>query len=249
MDKTAFYCYFYDMKESVALKIMDKVKNDYEEIAAHFSQTRGNVWQDILFIKNYVKSDMNILDLGCGNARLLRMIGDLNIDYTGIDFSEKLIAHAKAGFDQKSGRHFVVGSALNLPFENESFDLVISIAFLHHIPSKKLRLKAMEEIARVLKPEGITIITVWNLWQKKYYKYVIKNILLKVLGLSRFDFNDALIPWKKGVFVERYYHAFTMNELKNLARKSFLKIEDIGYTIKNKKRPNIFLIAKKPGRK
>jgi SAM-dependent methyltransferase len=91
---------------------------------------------------------------------------------------------------------------------------------LHHIPSHELRLKFLSEARRVLKKNGIAVFTVWNLWQKKGIKFQIKYFLLKILGLSRLDFRDVLVPYSaKNAKIFRYYHAFTKKELKDLFLK------------------------------
>jgi len=148
------------MKKAYADYLIKKTENDYNTIATDFSNTRHSFWSDSLFLLEYIKKNEKLLDLGCGNGRLYKMVQQLSLDYTGIDISSELIKTAKESFPETK---FVVGSALDLPFENESFDKVISIAVLHHIPSLKLRIKFMEEGYRVLKKDGQMIITVWNL--------------------------------------------------------------------------------------
>ena len=98
-----------------------------------------------------------MLDLGCGNGRLYKMIEKLNVDYIGIDLSENLIKKAEELYPNAK---FYVASALDLPFPDNMFDKIISIAVLHHIPSYKLRIKFMEEAYRVLKKDGQLILTV-----------------------------------------------------------------------------------------
>lgn len=233
------------MQNSTALEVIEKVKSDYDDIADQFSATRNALWSDILFINDYVKDGDRVLDLGCGNGRLLKLLKEKNITYTGIDISEKIIIQAQSLFTENDKIKFLVGNALELPFDDNEFDVVISVAFFHHIPSNELRLKTLKEVRRITSNDGVIIMTVWNLWQKKYFKFVLKNILMKIFGKSRLDFKDALIPWKKGKNVDRYYHAFTLSELRKLVNGSLLKLVDVGYTIRDKKRPNLFFIAKK----
>jgi ubiquinone/menaquinone biosynthesis C-methylase UbiE len=232
------------MKEEVAKRILNKVKADYSEIACQFHQTRQSFWKDLNFFKKYIQSGDKVLDVGCGNGRLLNLIQNQKVKYVGLDASPQLIKLAQQAFPEYQ---FVVGDALDLPFDDNSFDKVFAIALLHQVPSKKLRAKAIQEIQRVLKKDGLCLLTVWNLWQKRYFKYVIKNFFKKIIFLSKLDFKDALIPWKKDGQgkVWRYYHAFTLREFINLARQSNLEIIEAGYTERDKLKPNLFLIAKK----
>lgn len=242
------------MKEKYAKFLLDKTQQNYNRIAEHFAKTRSYVWSDLEYLKKFVKANDKILDLGCGNARLLKLLKHKNIDYVGVDNSEKLIEIAKNNWRLAIGNwqlgkrqpKFLIGSALDLPFEKDLFDKVFSIAVLHHIPSKKFRLRFLKEAKRVLKPNGLLIITVWNLWKFNCLNFQFKHIFLKLTGKSKLDFKDIFYPWKslKGeILVQRYIHCFTKRELKRLAKKAGFKIKEIGFLGKQKR--NIYLIARK----
>jgi len=237
------------MRKEYAKYLLKKTKRDYEEIAEHFSETRVKLWKDIIFLADFVKDGDKILDLGCGNGRLFELFRDKKIDYIGIDLSKKLIEIARDKYKNYPNVKFLVRDALDTGFDENSFDLVYSIALLHQIPSKKYRLQSLNEVNRILKSEGFLILTVWNLWQKKYIKYVLRTFILKlkIPFLTKLDFKDTFIPWKKrnGTTINRYFHAFTINELKGLIKKAGFKIIDIGFTKRDKKQPNIFIIAQK----
>ncbi len=181
------------------------------------------MWQDLEFIKKYISNGDKVLDLGCGNGRLIDLLKDLDIKYVGIDSSEKLISLAK----QKYPKHeFLKANALKLPFKDNSFDKIISIAVLHHIPSRELRLKFLKEIKRVLKPNGKLVLTIWNLWQPMFFKYHWKYFILKITGKSKLDFFDIFYPWKdqdRNVIVERYIHCCTSLGLRAYALISGLR--------------------------
>ncbi len=145
------------MREVYAKYLIDKTKKDYNKIALDFSNTRQSFWNDSLFLLKYIKKNEKLLDLGCGNGRLYKMVKDLGVLYTGIDLSEDLVKKAQESFP---GINFITGSALDLPFDDNSFDKVISIAVLHHIPSLELRKRFFKEAYRVLKKDGQLILTV-----------------------------------------------------------------------------------------
>lgn len=203
------------MKEKTAKKILIKVKRTYEEIAEDFAKTRNEAWPEFGKFQKHVKSHFKVLDLGCGNGRLFEFLRP--IDYTGIDSSENLLKEAKKRYPDVS---FVNGDMLEIPLKDNEFDMVFCIAALHHIPSKNLRKKAVSEIKRVLKKDGILILTIWNLFQKKYIKYLFKSFVIWLLTLGKYDWNDTFIPWGKDK-IPRYYHAFTKKELLKLLKKDF----------------------------
>jgi len=102
-----------------------------------------------------------VLDLGCGTGVLTRMIAD-QLDSEsggvslGIDAAAKMINVARK--KRESGACcFEVAAAEDLPFENESFDAVVSSLFFHHVPLD-LKEKSLFEAFRVLRPQGRLVI-------------------------------------------------------------------------------------------
>ncbi len=237
------------MNPSYAKYLMEKTKQDYEKIAESFSESRKELWPELEELKKYIKDGEKILDLGCGNGRLFELFsaqgrpasGGKNIEYLGVDFSEKLVNRAK----EKYGNYFKVADILNLPFQDNYFDSIWSIAVLHHIPSEQLRLQALQEIKRILKTNGKLIMTCWNLYQLNYLKLLFKFTLIKLLRRNKLDFKDIFMPWKN-TETQRYYHAFTKKELKKLFQKAGFKIEELRHLKRNNKKTNILMVATKP---
>jgi SAM-dependent methyltransferase len=93
-----------------------------------------------------LKPGDRVLDVGCGKGFLLYELTQAvpGIEVVGLDISEYGIAHAK-----EEVRPFLrVGHARQLPFEDKSFDFVISMATLHNLPIHDL-FSAVKEIQRV----------------------------------------------------------------------------------------------------
>lgn len=228
------------MDRKYAKFLLQKTRKDFDLIAPDFSRTRWSIWAEFENFREYLKDGDKVLDAGCGNGRLLDLFKDKNIDYVGLDFSKGLIEIAR----KKHSQHrFVVGDVLDLPFSNDSFNIVFSVAVLHHIPSKEFRQKVLKEARRVLKPGGTLILTVWDVWgKKKAWFNVLKHSFLKILGQSKLDFLDVFVPW--GDKALRYYHYFTKTELVNLVKEAGFKIEDSGVA-RNERgtRSNIYVVA------
>lgn len=228
------------MKLEYAKYLINKTKDYFDKNVEGFSGSRKELWPEFEELKKYIKEDERVLDLGCGNGRLFELFKNKNIEYAGVDFSEKLIEKAK----EKYGDYFIVADAFGLPFPGDSFNSIWAIAFFHHIPSKQLRLKALEEIKRVLKKNGKIIVTCWNFYQFHYLRILLKFTLRKFFGLNKLDFKDILLFPKK-LKVQRYYHAFTKKELKKLFQKAGFRVEELKYLKRNKKKTNILIIATK----
>lgn len=235
------------MDEKYSLYLLKKNVQDYNFIAEHFANSRYSIEPESNFFEKYIVEKDDILDLGCGDGRLFQIFKDKKINYLGVDNSEKLIEIAK----KKNPKiNFQVADALRLPFLDNSFDKIFSIAVLHHIPSKKLRLQTLKEIKRVLRPKALLILTVWNLQEKKLAKkLLLKYTLLKLIGKSRLDFRDIFFPWRgidRRIVLHRYFHFFSEKGLKNLVDQSGLKVKETGIIRrKEANNSNIYLIAEK----
>lgn len=230
------------MKPEYAHYLLVKTREDYNLIADEFSTTRQNIWQETRFLfDDYLIPGDKVLDLGCGNARYYPLFKEKSVEYIGIDSSKDLIQISK---DMYPDADFRVEDALNLSFPDNYFSDVYSIAVLHHLPSRELRLKFLNEAKRVLRPGGLLILTVWKFYQIKQWLFLLKYTLLKIIGKSKLDWKDILEPWGKKA--ERYYHWFSKKELEELIKETGFEIEKSGI-VKNKKRnrQNIFIVAKK----
>jgi len=94
--------------------------------------------------------EKDILEIGCGNGFGGYLLNQLQPkSYIGLDVMEEQIAIARKNYPQYQ---FIVQDADNLSqFANASKDVVIIFGVLHHIPAWR---KVIDEIARVLKPNG-----------------------------------------------------------------------------------------------
>ena len=214
------------MRTSAETRLLKIVKDNYREIAAEFDATRKKyVWPELEKILENIKPGSHVLDIGCGNGRLLENLKDKKVSYLGVDNSEELINLAKINYPENNF-NIVDVLELNKVVKNK-FDLIISVAMLHHLPGKNLRLQALEQMKEATKSDGRIIFSVWKLWgNKKYRKYLYKNIWQKIIRKTDLDYGDILFPWKNGkgeTISERYYHAFTKKELKDLLKKTGFK--------------------------
>ena len=96
------------------------------------------------------------LDVGCGEGRFCRVLRDRGIDTVGLDPTPALLATARA---RDTTGTYVEGLAEHLPFDDASFDLVVSYLTLIDIPDVQA---AIREMARVLAPGGTLLIANLN---------------------------------------------------------------------------------------
>ncbi|PIT89514.1 hypothetical protein COU23_03560 [Candidatus Kuenenbacteria bacterium CG10_big_fil_rev_8_21_14_0_10_36_11] len=286
------------MNSETAKKLIELNQNSYSQIAKVFSDSRNFPWHEIKnVVRKYVKPCDKILDLGCGNGRLLKSLEKLkNFSYTGLDNCSSLIEKAQAIFlssdiscssfpnsllsfprvqicqwqIERESRNiiFINDNILNLDqFNSNEFDIIFMMASFHHIPSQELREKLLQDIKRILKPNGFLIMTNWNLWQIGAKKNVWTSLLSSLLSLlsssrkrgsrlintrsqirSEMAIKDIITLWQNQFPL--YYHAFTKRELKKLLQKTNFEVLENYYVKQGQKARwwngyNILTVAKK----
>lgn len=232
------------MELDVAKKILQKTAEDYKKISKEFIQTRKRPWSSFFGFKKYVKNNDKVLDVGCGTGRLVETFKGTDVEYVGFDISDDEIDYAKKTYGPflKIPPKFIIHNMVDFPwsFENESFDVVFIIAVFHHIPSEALRQEVLKEILRVLKPGGKLIMTNWNLrsfWAvKKFWPEILRTIFPHK-GLDRGDF---FAPWKRGKKVFRFYHSFSLREIRNEVKAAGFDILENYYTINGERSSFVF---------
>lgn len=121
---------------------------DYEQTAIQAAKASNIGGQVRDFVERYGLHDKRVLDVGSGRGYLQ----DIVADYTGLDLSTKVASYYH--------KPFVVGSATQMPFPDDSFDAVWTVWVLEHIPQPE---KALAEMRRVVKPGGVLLLIVaWN---------------------------------------------------------------------------------------
>ena len=99
-----------------------------------------------------LRDSCRILDVGCGTGAFVSYLATetTGSEFIGIDIDDDFIAYANGKLFPKSNSYkFLVGDACNLPFEDESFDLVISYTALTNIPDSNRVMSEMLRVARI----------------------------------------------------------------------------------------------------
>uniref|UniRef100_A0A7C4M2F5 Class I SAM-dependent methyltransferase n=1 Tax=candidate division CPR3 bacterium TaxID=2268181 RepID=A0A7C4M2F5_UNCC3 len=203
----------------------EQVRSAYDAIAKTFSHTRDKPWYEMAYFKELIKEG-EILDLGCGNGRVYDVfIDNPKIHYTGVDFSEKLVELAKERYKNiKVGNtpKFIIEDITKYKIEKNKYDAIILIASYHHILDKKERNELLKNIRQGLKDNGIMILTVWNLWNKKTFKKVLQSWWRKVKRQEPGTIFDIHYPFNDfGKIAYRPYKMFTIWSIRRELKKYF----------------------------
>lgn len=129
----------------------------YEQFAEleknHFwFRGRRRIFFDLLDRELGERRDLQVLEVGCGAGGMLAPLSRYGTVH-GLDISHEYLGYCRQrGFDR-----VVTGSGLELPFEDASFDLVALFDAIEHIPDDR---RVLEEVRRVLRPDGLVFISV-----------------------------------------------------------------------------------------
>jgi len=115
------------------------------------------------FLGNEDLKNKKVLDAGCGTGWFSKAAAERGAAVTSMDLGENLLAEVA----KKCKSERVVGSILEIPFPENTFDFVVTSEVIEHTPDPY---KALHEIYRVLKPGGTMVLSTpnkfwyWSLW-------------------------------------------------------------------------------------
>jgi tRNA (uracil-5-)-methyltransferase TRM9 len=179
----------------------------YNLIANKFDNTRQYHWK---CVKEYINSinsfsldnTIDFIDIGCGNGKYFSLCNNFRNVYA-VDNSIELLSIVKHRYPNVKT---LEADATDIPVDDKTFDYAISIAVIHHLSTEERRINLIDEIYRILKPNGTCMVTAWA----------------STINKSKFEkldnHNDYLIPWDHKYM--RFYHLFDENEFDILISKS-----------------------------
>lgn len=116
-------------------------------------------WPPTIIAAAEISDGDKILEVGCGTGvlarELIKLVGAMG-SVTGLDLSESMLGVARKICPQVDFRQ---GNAMDLPFDDAAFDVVIAPFMLMFVPEPA---KAVSELQRVLKPGGRMVLSVWE---------------------------------------------------------------------------------------
>lgn len=146
------------------------------------------------------------LDVGCGTGRLLAFLHDAwpGVRWTGLDLSAPYLTEARRLIGRTARVKLIEGAAEQLPFDEASLDLIVSSFLLHELPPA-IRTRALRDMVRVLKRDGLIVI---------------------VDSIQRGDQPawDGLIDLFPHYFHEPYYAQYANGRLKDWAEEAGLAV-------------------------
>jgi GT2 family glycosyltransferase/SAM-dependent methyltransferase len=124
-----------------------------------FDEIAVEHWQRYHSVKNLVRGKV-VLDAGSGEGYGAHLLAETAARVVGIDVSQEAIDNARVTY-QRQNLEYRVGSVDALPFEDGSFDVVVSFEVIEHL-EERVQAAFLREARRVLKREGILVISTPN---------------------------------------------------------------------------------------
>ena len=158
----------------------DQSRAEYEAFFARYDDYRYTKESHILKRLDAIEfAGKRVLEIGLGQGADGERIVLRGGIYSGVDLTDEAVNRTRMRFTLKNlaFEQIEQASALKLPFDDNSFDIVFSHGVLHHIPEIGT---AQREIARVLKPDGELIAMLYAKWS---LNYLFSIMVLRRIGL------------------------------------------------------------------
>ena len=169
------------------------------------------------------RKNLKIIDIGAGTGRYSIMLAEEGHDVTAIDYVKKNVSTIKLKSDKVKAMQ---GTALNLKFDDNMFDITLLFGPLYHLFSHEDKLKAINEAKRVTKPNGhILIMYLMNEYAVITYAFKEGN-LQKCLKENKLDKNFQCITNESDLY--SYVRIEEINSLvndSNLVREKIIGVD------------------------
>jgi ubiquinone/menaquinone biosynthesis C-methylase UbiE len=186
-----------------ASKATELVEKNWEIYSQYFFE----------YLKPHIKKDNSnakVLDVGCGAGVIAKKLFSLGFDVYGVDFSDEVIKIAE---EEVPGANFQVADICNLPFADETFDVV---ACLGVFPTVTDPGKALRESFRVLKKGGVIIVRTLNSRSLSFFRTRNKKYPFPFYLYCPFEFKNMVVRNGgkqvsiKGIYLlPRFFNFFT----------------------------------------
>lgn len=143
----------------------NNVENEWNRLEDPYA--RVELFSTLYMIKKYFPLEGKVLDIGAGPGRYSIELLKRGYKVSLMDLSERCVALAKRNIESLGLRaeKYICGDALYLNAElDNSYDGILLMGPMYHIQSSEQRIKILNECRRILKPNGVILVTYINSW-------------------------------------------------------------------------------------
>lgn len=219
------------MRDDIATQLIGLNKQFYTLVAEDFSQTRNSSWQGWEQLRQYLgqNNQLNILDVGCGNGRLVDYLQSCKMPfaYTGVDSDKTLLSIARKKYPTAEFVEAdIISDTTPLLSIQQKFDVVTLFGVLHHVPQFGRRVELIKNLSNLLRDGGMLIVSMWQFGAEE--RFLRKTIPFTKIGIHNeaIEKNDFLLPWSSNPKAIRYCHYVDNKEAEHLKQDISLACVD-----------------------
>lgn len=166
------------MKQTTVARLNDINRDFYDHGSGDFSATRQSSWHGwSRAFENVPNSSgkLLILDVGCGNGRLIDFLMKEKISYVyhGVDSSKALIKIASDNFENSDTSTFQRVNLMDFDWQinlpANAYDVICLFGVMHHMPSRDNRQRLLKTVRSLLYSGGLLMVSFWMFAEKKRF--------------------------------------------------------------------------------
>lgn len=201
---------------------------EYKEFAKYYDKfySKKDYQKEVMFLKNFIDRNDNIIDIGCGTGLHASLLKDYNID--GLDLNKEMLEIAKIRINGNLYEQNILD--INI---DKKYDVIISMfAVINHLKNISELEKCLINLKKILKSDGKIIIDLHNPQDSGKKVDCFDN--MKRTMIWNYD-KDSKIEKSKIIFEidnkiyndEHIFRIFSIEEIKRICKKINLKVINI----------------------
>lgn len=213
------------MDESIVARLVALNQTFYEQFAVPFSTSRNAPQPGYAKLLPFISPlKLVMLDVGCGNGRFGRYLIEqgLDIDYTGIDISTKLMSLG----DDFPGRR--IKRDISQPGRLAGlglFDLIVILSTIQHVPAFTNRVRLLNELREHLADGGQIMMANWQFLSSHRQRRKLRPWSEVGLDPAHLEPGDYLLSWDRGGKGVRYAACIDKESTLEMARAAGLSVK------------------------